>query len=164
MNHIIRLDAWLITNLYEPLSWWTEYHYNKDCFWLGKASMTLSMLASIIGATKGMELNPIFILFWGLLWFTFMNVFTEHERSVRRSPQHVNHWREKWPLRFAVVGLCLFVSLDQQKQSSEADTIYRMLLLLGEFLLVNTYYFQSCNPMPPKWRLTKRLRLQTLSA
>ena len=151
MDRFIKFDAWLITHVFEPISWWFEYHHGFDCFKITRVCISLSYLLSAL--EKPSELMPgsaeRLLISWGL----FMFVLFFAEKRLRLSATTLNPIKVLWGLRFFYIAWWpIATSLYWDDYSKHKIVLYQVFFGgLGEFLFILAMYFIACNLMPPRW-------------
>jgi len=143
MNLFKHFDAWLITYVYEPFAWRVEYRFPRlNCLWLAEISVAFCSLMYTIGESS--EIGILMMLFASAFAsLSFGMIIREHARTVLRERDEVNYWKRKWYLRLSIIGIAIFTGITQS--AAESLSVEG---IIARLLLVSTFYFMSCNPLP----------------
>jgi hypothetical protein len=149
-------DDWVITHVFEPIAWWSEYHFGIGGL---RIYLYLYMVVftafSMVAYYQGQHL--LMFVDMGLVFFQ-IQTFPLQEEFLRRN-KGLNRNKTYWRVRIAV---CVFVSTMIATELLVATT--RLPLdWLTDFLLcvlMVAMYFGSCNALPPGYE-ERKLVLRT---
>lgn len=154
---LIAFDTWLITHVFEPVSWWFEATLEIDCFSLARYSVTIHLATQSMLQLhhSGLVMGVMDLAFNTFIWFMAWGACRDIERRVKRSSPCINHLKVDWPLRLLGVAVIAVVIVAGPTHTKLLPA-ERMLDVVSHSFLFGYLYFASCNPMPPGWKLRRR--------
>jgi len=154
MNAPVRLDARIIGDVCEPVSWWTEYHFQKNCFWIARVALLIACTILWTASTYAFGATPQTIAI--LTVVTIFCVLPEllltvaTEREVLRRPNLMNPYKSHWQRRIGTALMTAALVLINVTHGGAPFSLVATFVLIAD-------YFLACNPMPPGWSPPRRV-------
>jgi hypothetical protein len=146
-----KIDDWLISHVFEPIAWWSEYHF-------GISGMKLYLYLYMIGFTSlGLHAYHKSLFFFtfcdiGLILWQIYSVPHVEARMIKNGGLNTN--RTLWWVRVAgaamvlpILVLDVFILPARISGASLTDFALAALLL--------ALYFGACNALPPGYEERK---------
>jgi hypothetical protein len=155
MKAWVDFDAWLITNIFEPLAWHFEATLKINCFALsryafifGLAMRTMAYLRHEPPAYQTVDL----ISGTGLvICITLLSMVKEY--GSNRQSEYLNTWKQYSGIRFVYM---FFPFTDLYVRWKNQNMLDKPVAVIGAILMLAGLYFLSCNRMPPGWKSRKQ--------
>jgi hypothetical protein len=140
-----RWDDWLITNIFEPIAWWSEYRFG-----VGGLKIYLYLYMTVFTAFGMLAYDQgnyvLVCIDVGLVLFQ-VQTFPSQEATIRRN-KGLNQNRVFWPMRVTLCACIVVILMLTWLEGAPYELReMRQDFLLG--LLLVAIYFGSCNAMPP---------------
>lgn len=156
-NFLAALDTWLITRIFEPVSWWFEATLEINCFSLARYSLTIHLATQCMLQIhhSGVIAGAIDAAISTFIWFIACGACSDIERRTKRSSPYINQLRANWQLRLLGIVFVTLVVVIGPTHAKFLPTEH-MLDTLSQGYLLGYLYFASCTPMPPGRRIKER--------
>lgn len=154
-------DECLLSRVFEPFAWRSEYYWGKDAFWWARVCIDVSMLGGVL--TGIADDLPHVVGAASVLWIAFTAYYRQRMRFyvhlvelvTKRNTTAMNPSRHR-VLERAVITLFSYVLIVQECARPTPATIGFVPFLV--FFCLATY-FKSCNLMPGTWEPSRKMRV-----
>lgn len=157
---LAKLDDWLITNVFEPIAWHTEYRFGLSCFNIARPVLWFAFAAYFgsIGGVIPFQQNNMHLLVILLIvilivthtnYMVWVRSINTLEQETRRA-KGVNWMRGMWPLRWTRILTCPLLLIAILWLFGDTH-MWSSFFLTGTMFFL-TFYFASCNTLPPGWK------------
>jgi hypothetical protein len=162
MNIFVKLDDFLMDEVFQKFVWWFQKIFGKTNFWLARVSCTIFIISAIlVAATTLIKQNSLLSAFFYVFWLLPLIFFYENYRKdFKRNEEQlfeegiqkkVNERRIIWILpRILLIWITPFFVISNfivYFKNGELLTLISEIIYNLSVLLV--FYFASCTPLPP---------------
>lgn len=158
MNIIKRYDRWLLDEIFQKISDWTQVRYNKNNYWWAKISIAIQAIAavwllSMLGKNINILLLLPLIIFVVLFYLKIIKKCQRLEEQDGETHTANPHRLTLFGIRIMTLITKLFVFLMFCFSPNQVNFFYYLY-----WLSTLTYgYFISCTPLPLS-RIKEKLR------